>query len=191
MNPFPTFTNSYDRIYQHRSADLQHPAYLPAGRRPDSALPALVRPGTRPQPDGRHHPRISRCSRLFRPGGLRAVYVVRRHGRFSAVELLERPATCPRPPAPGKIAAPRWLCLSPLQHRATCGRLLEVWTVWPAFRYLPDSGCLSALRRPLCGHPLSGLRWAPTPERMDRSRRRNYETLSAISPRNQRRRISP
>jgi Zn-dependent protease len=73
-------------------------------------------------------------------------------------ELLERPATRAVPLALGKIAASRWLRLSPLQDRATCGRLLEVRPVRSAFRHLPNPGRLPPLRSPICREQVFGLR---------------------------------
>ncbi len=112
-----------------------------------------------------------RCARI----GL-----VRRSGGISSAELLERPAARSLPSASGEVAASGWLRLSPLQHRATRGRLLEVRPMRPTLRHFSNPGCLSALWRPVCRHPMFGLWRTTSSQRMDCSRRCSREVVTAV-----------
>ena len=146
--PRPTSTGCVRSVSIHRRgpAGFQHPSHLSAGRRPDSSLPALVCAGTRPQLNGGHGPRLDRRRWFHRSRVLAARRLVGRDRRLHADELLGRPATRARSLASRKAAAPRWLRLPNLQHGAAGGRILEVRTVRPGLRHVPNPRSLSPLR---------------------------------------------
>jgi hypothetical protein len=79
------------------AAGLQHAASLSPGWRPDPSLSAVVRTGTRPQPDGGHGPRFCGRCWVLRPRHVEwQSFLARGNRRLHAAELLGRPASTRR-----------------------------------------------------------------------------------------------
>src|SRR5271157_2501041 len=113
-------------VHQRGLADVQPVARLPAGRRPDRSVSALVCSGTRPQFAGSHPDRLRRRGAV---GGARLpdwVRLVWCSLGIHPAELLGRTKTVGNVAALGEVTASRRVCLSMVQSRATSGKLLDV-----------------------------------------------------------------
>jgi hypothetical protein len=111
------------------SRDLGWAAAMPnvhALLRADSSRAAVVRAGTRPQPDGHHIHRFCRCGWVDRSGYMDTLALVRHPFRLHLDQLLARASTRAGAISVGKAAAPPGICLSVLPNSASTWRLLEV-----------------------------------------------------------------
>ena len=107
-------------------AAVQPFANLPAGRRPDPSVFALVRHGARPQFDGGHPARICRRGGADRPGLADWVRLVWRSLLLHADELLGRIKAIEGNVAPGQVAPSSRIRLSVVQSSAAFRKLLDL-----------------------------------------------------------------
>ena len=113
-------------VHQLGFADLQYVTHLPVGWWPDSSFFALVCGRACPQLDGGHGDRICRRGRANPTRRVDAICLVWHYRGLHPHELLERTEASASTVAFGQVAAPRRVCLSVVQNRATHRSLLEV-----------------------------------------------------------------
>ena len=120
------------------TADFQLAANLSLGWRPDSAIAAVVRAWTCSQPVGRHDYWPTRRSGVHSSRYQNSIHLDWSYLGFRLDELLERISAREGAGAIFEVAETPGVRLSGVHEVAAIGRILEVWEMRAAIRYLSE-----------------------------------------------------
>src|SRR5262249_4466080 len=154
----PAHADAGDLVDRSQSSSIQHSSYLSARRRTDSAFATLVPAGTRPQPDGGDHHRLSWRIGDDRARAVYAIGVVWAFVRLHPDELLGRLEAGPSLGAIRQAAAAGRISLAQVPECTAPRGILRMQSLRPVFRPLCHAGHLSELPEQILRNSLPRLR---------------------------------